>query len=71
MLHSLRARLTLSVQNDNIIVVVLMREMRFFAALRMTKTNAQNDNKRGLRMTIKKGAQNDNITGRDSSLRSE
>ena len=43
-------------QNDNIIVVVFNEGKRFFAALRMT---------------IKKGAQNDNVTGWDSSLRSE
>jgi len=35
-LHSLRARPALSVQNDNIIVVVFNERKRFFAALRMT-----------------------------------
>ena len=63
-LHSLRARLTLSVQNDNKISVFFNEEKRFFTAFRMTKTRqgvlnlnyeilrcAQNDNKKMLRMT--------------------
>ena len=83
-LHSLRARLTLSVQNDNIKVVVLMKgrdsslrsewqrnRMRFFAALRMTKKKSAQNDKKGCSEWHQKNARNDNKTTNCHLERSE